>query len=319
MKILFNTLFFSLLHLQLFAQNDLYQQKTKAGADFLAAGKYAEAARSYSEAFESFGWRGYLNDRLNAARAWSMAGVPDSAFFNLFRLAERAGYDDLDALNQDRLFEPLRTDARWPQLCARVKSNQPTMPELMKTLLAVLENDQKYRLMIDSVEAATGRNSTEMQQLWKTISHHDSINEGIVTGMLDQYGWLGPSEVGASGSNALFLVIQHAPLPVQEKYLPMMREAVKAGKAQGSSLALLEDRVLMRNGKKQIYGSQVRSDPETGEKYFFPIEDVDQVDRRRAEVGLGPLAEYARHFGIEWNAAAIEKNKRMAPDLPEKH
>ena len=120
--------------------------------------------------------------------------------------------------------------------------------------------------------------------------------------------------MGEKGNSALFLVVQHAPLSTQEKYLPMMREAVKKGKARGTSLALLEDRVLMRNGKRQLYGSQVVTDPETSEKRFFPIEDVDNVDRRRAEVGLQPLAEYAQHFGITWDAAAIEKNRKLEPD-----
>lgn len=150
------------------------------------------------------------------------------------------------------------------------------------------------------------------------IHRQDSINQGIVTGVLEEYGWLGKREVGMMGSQAIFLVVQHAPLPVQEKYLPLMREAVQAGNALGSELALLEDWVLIRNGKKQLYGSQVTRDPASNETHFCPIEDVDSVDQRRATVGLGPLADYARHFGMLWNAEAIAKNKKMLPGLPEK-
>lgn len=73
---------------------------------------------------------------------------------------------------------------------------------------------------------------------------------------LDERGWLGPDVIGQTGNSTLFLVIQHADLVTQEKYLPMMREAVTKGNAKGSSLALLEDRVLIRNGKQQRYGSQ---------------------------------------------------------------
>lgn len=293
------------------AQNSTYDQKVAEGESLLSAGRFAEAAKCYSAAFESFSWRGYTEDRINAARAWAMAGVPDSAFFNLTRIAERTGYDDLDALNNNPHFAPLRSDPRWLDLYAKVKANQPTMPDLVKILKEVHANDQQYRLMLDSVEKKFGAKSAEMNALWQTIQQNDSINEGIVTGILDKHGWLGAKAVGSTGNSALFLVIQHAPLAVQEKYLPMMRDAVKNGNARGSSLALLEDRVLMRNGKKQIYGSQVRTDPNTGEKYFFPIEDVDNVDKRRAEVGLGPLAEYAKNFDMVWDAAAIEKNRKM--------
>jgi hypothetical protein len=31
-----------------------------------------------------------------------------------------------------------------------------------------------------------------------------------------------------------------------------------------------------------------------------PIEDEEHVDRRRAAVGLMPLKEYLKHFGIEY-------------------
>jgi hypothetical protein len=67
---------------------------------------------------------------------------------------------------------------------------------------------------------------------------------------LDKYGWLGADVVGGQGNSTLFLVIQHSDQATQEKYLPMMREAVKNGKAQGSSLALLEDRAALGQRQK---------------------------------------------------------------------
>jgi hypothetical protein len=95
----------------------------------------------------------------------------------------------------------------------------------------------------------------------------------------------------------------------------MMREAVKNGKAAGSSLALLEDRVALGQGKRQIYGSQISRDPETQEYYISPLEDPDNVDKRRAEVGLGPLSEYVIHWQIKWD---VEKYKKDLPKLEEK-
>lgn len=308
------TLLNSLLFLATaFAQPQEYNLHVSLAESLYQKGAYAASAAEYSAAFQSFGWRGYGADRYNAARSWSMAGVPDSAFFNLFKIAEKLNYDNLDALTSEPAFTALHAQPRWESLCARVKSNQPGMPELAKELKKILVEDQRYRQMIDSVEEQYGRNSGEMHALWGKMQQADSINTARVTEILDTYGWLGNKEIGADGNSALFLVVQHADLAVQEKYLPMMREAVKAGNAQGTSLALLEDRVLMRNGKKQVYGSQVNSDPATGAIYFFPIEDVDHVDERRAAVGLGPLVEYARHFGITWDAAAIEKNRNMTP------
>jgi len=297
------------------AQPAEYQANVRKAEEQLSAKDYAAAAQSYSAAFKSFGWKGYQQDRYNAARAWAMSGVGDSAFFNLYRIVEKLKFDNLDQVSAETNFQPLHKDARWADLCAKIKANQPTMPELRKELQAILEDDQKYRLMIDSVEKKYGqRESAEMRRLWHTIAEKDSVNLVKITAILDKYGWLGPDKVGTDGNQALFLVIQHSDLSVQEKYLPMMREAVKSRKAEGGQLALLEDRVNMRNGRKQIYGSQIRQNPETGVYSIFPIEDPKNVDKRRAEVGLGNLAEYVSTWGLIWNSEEADKMEKTPFD-----
>ncbi|MCL4856390.1 MAG: hypothetical protein KJZ55_03810, partial [Flavobacteriales bacterium] len=152
------------------------------------------------------------------------------------------------------------------------------------------------------------RESEEMRNHWKKIQQVDSINLIIVSKILDERGWLGSKVVGNKGNSTLFLVVQHADSATQVKYLPMMREAVKEGRAYASSLALLEDRLALRQGKKQIYGSQIGFDKET-EKYIVQdLEDPDNVDKRRAEVGLPPLADYVKNWNIVWNVAEYKKN-----------
>ena len=64
-----------------------------------------------------------------------------------------------------------------------------------------------------------------------------------------------------------------------------MREAVKNRKARPEQLALLEDRVALAQGKKQIYGSQIHQDPKSGKYFVAPIEDEPNVNKRRAAVG----------------------------------
>lgn len=170
---------------------------------------------------------------------------------------------------------------------------------LAARLDSIYEEDQKYRKMLSDVEAKWGMNSKEMYEHWEKINRVDSLNVIEVSKILDEHGWLGAETVGNKGNNALFLVIQHANLDVQEKYLPMMRDAVKAGRAEGSSLALLEDRVAMRQGRKQIYGSQITRD-ENGVYQIAPIEDEANVNKRRAAVGLQPLEDYVKRVGITY-------------------
>ena len=55
---------------------------------------------------------------------------------------------------------------------------------------------------------------------------------------------------------------------------------------------MLQDRILMRQGKKQIYGSQVVF-TKNGVQEFYSIEDEKNV-------GLHPIEEYAKYFGIDY-------------------
>jgi len=89
----------------------------------------------------------------------------------------------------------------------------------------------------------------------------------------------------------------------QEKYLPLLKKAASKEDARPADVAMLEDRVLVKRGKKQVYGTQLRSGPETGGKLVLePIKDEKHVDKRRASVGLMPLKEYLRHLGIEYTS-----------------
>jgi hypothetical protein len=38
----------------------------------------------------------------------------------------------------------------------------------------------------------------------------------------------------------------------------------------------------------------------TGEQIFYPIEDEKNVNMRRANVGMQPIEEYAKYFGIDY-------------------
>lgn len=274
---------------------------------------YRNSANKYAEAFKANGWKGFPSDRYNAACSWALAAVPDSAFFQLDRIATKLNYADYGHITTDTDLNSLHNDNRWKPLLEKIKQNKDKAEaNLNKPLVATLDSiyieDQQYRQQMDGIEKKYGWESKEMKNHWKIIHEKDSINLIKVKYMLDTYGWLGADVVGGQGNSTLFLVIQHSDQATQEKYLPMMREAVKNGKAQGSSLALLEDRVALGQGKRQIYGSQIGRDPETQIHYVLPLEDPDNVDKRRADVGLGLLSEYVNHWQINWNVAQYKKD-----------
>jgi hypothetical protein len=181
--------------------------------------------------------------------------------------------------------------------------------ELVAILDTIHNDDQKYREESQVLEKKYGWDSKEVQDVWEIINGKDSINLLKVEKILAQYGWLGADVVGEQGNKTIFLVIQHSPnIKVQQKYLPMMREAVKEGNADSKGLALLEDRVALGEGKKQIYGSQLEMDYTTNLYILSPMIDPDNVDKRRAEVGLKPIAEYLNFFGLTWDVEKFKKS-----------
>lgn len=191
----------------------------------------------------------------------------------------------------------------------------PERDSVINVLFTVDENDQKFRNQLEDVQAKYGGDSKEMKELNIQMKKADSLNLIIVESVLSKYGWLSVNDVGSQGNTTLFMVIQHSDIKTQEKYLPLMREAVKNNKANAHSLALLEDRVALLQGKKQIYGSQVSWNMKTNIYFVAPLEDPDSVDKRRAEVGLGLLADYIKECcDLIWN---VEQYKTDLPRIEE--
>ena len=160
---------------------------------------------------------------------------------------------------------------------------------IQNELNAIFERDQYIRKSDDSAQ-------------FRTMI--DSINLSKVEALITKYGWPGKSFVGVKGNYTVWLVIQHAELETQEKYLPLFEKSVADSESRAIDLAYLKDRVLMRQNKNQIYGTQVWMNSATGLQEFWPIEDEKNVNARRASLGMSPIEEYAQLFGIHYKSTA---------------
>jgi hypothetical protein len=141
------------------------------------------------------------------------------------------------------------------------------------------------------------------------IRRDDSLNLKEIEDLISKYGWPGIEFVGGWGNNTVFLVIQHADLPVQKKYMPLFLKSVIDHQSRPCDLALMQDRILMREGKPQIYGSQLQRNPKTGQYEFYQIDNEKIVNERRTSVGLEPIEKYAKSFGIEYKPAVTTSGK----------
>ncbi|HKP31074.1 MAG TPA: DUF6624 domain-containing protein [Chitinophagaceae bacterium] len=296
---------------------DKYARLVTEAMQFFKDKNYQAASARFKEAFDALGGNAFSTDRYNAACAYALAGNADSAFYHLFRLANTSKYDNYDHLTTDADLASLHSDKRWKTLTSEVKENRQKAEANLDTMLVrildtIHRNDQMHRIAMDSLEKKYGWESKEMQNLFQEMGKADSINVIRVSKILDSRGWLGSDIVGRQGNQTLFLVIQHATqLDVQLKYLPMMKQAAKDGKLNRASLAMLEDRLELRQGRPQIYGSQIGRDDSTGEYHVQAMIDPDNVDKRRAEVGLGKLQDYVSIWKINWDVEAYKKKLPM--------
>lgn len=306
-----------------FGQNQAkYSELVKEASNLYELKDYKQSAEKYKAAFDQLDGKAYSNDRYDAACAYALANDLENSFYHLFYLAEnpKIRYKNLAHVSSDSDLNTLHTDERWNKLIGIIEANKKEYEKnfdlpLVAILDTIYQSDQGLRKQINAKEQQYGRDSEEMKAHWKLIHETDSINLVKVKKILDERGWLGPAIIGSQGNSTLFLVIQHSDLETQINYLPMMQEAVKLGNARGSSLALLEDRIAIRQGKRQVYGSQIARDPETGEYYVSPLMDPEKVNERRAEVGLGTIQDYISNWGMTWD---LEKHKKRTKKIESK-
>lgn len=124
----------------------------------------------------------------------------------------------------------------------------------------------------------------------------DKANLSIVISILEKCD---KSLFSEQDFNAIWAVLQHSDSSHMKKYLSLLEDAVDQDLLEASKIALMKDRILMSENKPQLYGSQVYMD-DKGKWQVYRIKDADNVDERRAAVGLGPLSDYLSRWDIDY-------------------
>lgn len=187
------------------------------------------------------------------------------------------------------------------------KDMDPEIYEIRNELNDIRSKDQSIRILLMDAMKKYGREDKRTLDIRKIMREIDLKNGLRVQQIIDAHGWLGIDDIGEDANETLFLCIQHInELTVQTKYLPLLREAVKQGNAKGWHYAFLTDRILMNQGKPQVYGTQTITS--NNKVFIVPLENPDKVDELRKEIGLAPLNNYMQDFGSEWSLDSYKKN-----------
>jgi len=178
---------------------------------------------------------------------------------------------------------------------------------LSKELISMANEDSATRERL--VESGEFKEN-EYHPVMRSV--HEKNNERIEQ-IIAEYGWPGITLVGEEGANAAWFLVQHAVLEpeFQERCVGLLSAAVAAGEAKGFHLAMLHDRVLIRKGQPQVYGSQHEID-HNGKMYPLPITDPERVDERRKAVGLEPLAERTQFLQKDYERIKRNQENRRS-------
>ena len=205
--------------------------------------------------------------------------------------------------------------------CKKVEKTSINL-ELKKELSVIEFRDQALRFITDqtpkdSLDLIAKRikvDPTYFKNNYKSVSVTlDGENIKRVEEIIAKYGYPGKALVGTPENRAAWIVIQHSSPQVIQKYFPMLREAGKNGDLDRQSLAITEDRNLMYQGKKQIYGSQFFE--VNGKPAFWPIENSEKVNELRKEAGfVQTIEEYSKDLygkDFQYKIYTLEEVKKL--------
>lgn len=184
------------------------------------------------------------------------------------------------------------SDSLQPRINRSIVADSATFRTYRLKLAQLGTKDQQDREAIFAVFRQHGFKSEQADTANRWLGHQDSLRLRELLALEKRYGWPRKSQVGAEGVVYAYLLIQHAPEQVQVSYHDKIRLSYKRGELSGSDYATYLDRMLGYRNQPQRYGTQysrrVLADGRE-ENYLLPIEELSQVDQRRAAMHLEPL------------------------------
>jgi len=185
--------------------------------------------------------------------------------------------------------------------CQNEKENEVSEEINLKVELeAIFDSDQYYRSEFSVEFAECGQDSDRLGELYKLSNEADSINSIKIDAILSEYGWPNLDEISRKGNEAIFLVIQHSNIFYQKKHLPLVYQAYLEGKIGGQQMALLKDRISVRENGYQVYGTQIKSVGNNGGYRLPPLQYPNKVDSLRETMQLEPLQDYLSQWNIQY-------------------
>jgi VWFA-related protein len=202
------------------------------------------------------------------------------------------------------------TEAEVKSMVARVQTPQETAPNnsLKDELLKLKADNQK--LFRNLVEAGDKSDSQT-----KLLQEARVNNTARLCQILKGSGWPTVNLVGKEAVAAAFFLLKNSEsFEFQRELFPVIVETVKKGEIEKADFAGYVDRLRVRAGLKQLFGTQATI--VKGFLVLYPIEDEAHVDARRTQYGLPPLDAYLRSLERAYQTPLIKAPAAPTASLP---
>lgn len=164
-------------------------------------------------------------------------------------------------------------------------------PERISENIKFPEISQEIKKMYEADQA--------MRERWEEGDFSDEDLDKAHTSrmkeIIEEIGWPTASKVGTDVAENAWLLVQHSDHDVdfQSLCLELMKQEPDS-EVKKVNVAYLEDRVRVNQGRGQLYGTQFSQ--EANRHIPRLIEDEENVDKRRAEMGMGTLRGQIDHM-----------------------
>ena len=277
-----------------------YVELTIKADSLFMVGEYEASSETFGKALEMKDFIQPIH-LYNGACAAALADDIETAFSRLYTKLEREKdwYSDNIANDEDLI--SLHDDSRWHILIDSLNLRKHRIEAnfdkpLRRRLQMIMKTDQEVRIVFLAAHNRQPHDSIAEAEALHEMQRVDKLNQEQICKILDSRGFVGSDKVG-NAVGTFWAVIQHSDINIQKKYLPLFREAAQRGDIAKESVAMMEDRINMFEGKPQRYGSQIEED-EHGNPRLYKLLDESKVDEWRSEMGMEPLKDYLRKMRI---------------------
>jgi hypothetical protein len=167
-------------------------------------------------------------------------------------------------------------------------------PRLMAEITEMTERYNKYRIKATLIYKEHGYDSKQMLENEQLIGQADEENRIAAKAIFEKYGYPSFKLVGKEKSHEYWIIVLNCDTDVdfQLAVLKIMDSLILKEDADANDYAYLSDRVRINLGMKQVYGTQLHFNESRQSYEPYELNMPEEVDKRRAELQLGTLADY---------------------------